>query len=207
MYHQHFGVAEDAHFFFHSVHAFTLAALVATLSHSLGLDEGVEALFQLDVARDLDSFAGDTYRQVEEVVERVTLMVAGRALKSTAQLTLEQIGYYAVVTRFEVACPLFRLLIDGELFTVDFLVGLLRRHTIQLVVNAVEEETKELLRILLPVSKELWCHAGYLTFYLARHYRRSVGRASLPNQLTVGFGNPLRSQGLLPRELLDEELG
>ena len=107
MYHQHLGVAEDAHFLLHGVDAFTLAALVTTLSHSLGLDERVQTLLQLHIACDLDSFARDADGQVEEVVERVALVIAGRALQSTAQLALEEIGYYAVVTRFEVACPLF----------------------------------------------------------------------------------------------------
>ena len=64
MYDQHLWVAEYAHFLFHGVDSFTLAALVTTLSHSLWLNESIETLFQLHIACNLDSLARNTDRQV-----------------------------------------------------------------------------------------------------------------------------------------------
>ena len=65
-------------------------------------------------------------------------MVTSGAAESTAQLSAEQIVYYAVVNSLEVTGPLLRLFFNWQLVAVDLTIWWLRGDSVELVVDAVE---------------------------------------------------------------------
>ena len=81
------------------------------------------------------------------------------ASNGRAELALENICNNAVVSSTEVIVPDLRLFLDGFFIAVDGLVLWLFDNSIQLVVHAVQQESEQLLGILLPVTAELSCDA------------------------------------------------
>jgi hypothetical protein len=82
----------------------------------------------------------------------VALILADPTFEFVHELAGEEIRNNRVVPCLVVLPPLFALLVDWEIVEIEFLIWRLLRHSVELFVNPIQKEAKELLRVLLPVS-------------------------------------------------------
>lgn len=117
-------------------------------------------------------------------------MITLLTLNFTAKLTFEQICYYRVVPGGEVLTPLLTLLIYRKFIAFNFFIFGFLFNSVQLIVHAVEEESQELLRILLAIAAELASYATYLLFQLTRRDRAASAHSCILEKALVGVCEP-----------------
>ena len=144
--------AEDGELLRHSIHALALLALESALLHLFRFNKCLQALTQFNLPSYTHSFAGERHTEVHIVIECVALILADPTFEFVHELAGEEIRNNRVVPCLVVLPPFFALLVDWEIVEIEFLIWRLLRHSVELFVNPIQKEAKELLRVLLPVS-------------------------------------------------------